>query len=184
VDRGQSIEERTIKVFQGDTQGSLGRTKTRRNRTITKLPQVQEDLDAWYEQTPGWTLVFEENAKPWTANKYAQWRKRVYNPMVEEVLGERIPPYDLCRHAYVSLLLAAGRPLHEIAAEAGPTVAVLSSHYALIIPEFQGKPPVKPEVAIAKARAMTDKALARELAAWRKRRGTLPHDAGAKEPPK
>jgi hypothetical protein len=66
LDRGQSIEERTIKVFQVDTQGRLGRTKT------------QEDLDAWYEQTPGWTLVFEENGKPWTANKYAQWRKRVY----------------------------------------------------------------------------------------------------------
>ena len=59
LNRHASVDERTIKVFQAVTDGKLGPTKTRRNRTVTKVPQLGDDLAGWFDLTPGWTLAFE-----------------------------------------------------------------------------------------------------------------------------
>jgi integrase len=61
-------------------------------------------------------------------------------------------PYDL-RHTCASLMIAAGRPIAEVADHHGHGVDVCTRTYAHVIDPMEGKPPVPVADAIRAARA-------------------------------
>ena len=126
LDRHRSFEEQQVKVFQALVSGRLRSTKTRRNRTVHMLQQLDVECRHLALRTSG-QARFRARWSAWNGSRYSNWRELVYRPVVERVLGERIPPYELGRHVFIALLLAEGRPLAEVAREAGHSVAVLRS---------------------------------------------------------
>jgi integrase len=116
-------------------------------------------------------------AHPGPDADYRNWRTRVFQPTAAAVglatLSRRVAyvtvdgkrrrrvtsrytgprPYDL-RHTAASLLLRdPSYSLPEVAAFLGHDVATLSTHYAHIIAELRGRPPVSVSEAIGEARA-------------------------------
>jgi integrase len=59
--------------------------------------------------------------------------------------------YDL-RHSYVSLLLAEGRAIHYVAAQAGHDAQLTLSTYGHLLAEYADTGRIEPEREIAKAR--------------------------------
>lgn len=66
-------------------------------------------------------------------------------------------PYDL-RHSFASVLIHEGKPLMEIAEQLGHSVETLLRHYAHLIAEMAGEPPIPAEQAILDARVRLDAA--------------------------
>jgi hypothetical protein len=58
-----------------------------------------------------------------------QWSRPFLNPLADPEL-KTARAYDLCRHSYAALQLAALMPLPDLAQIMGHSVAVLSSTYA------------------------------------------------------
>jgi integrase len=66
---------------------------------------------------------------------------------------ERVPRvYDL-RHSYVSLLLAEGRTIHYVAAQAGHDPQLTLSTYGQLLAEYADAGTINAEAEIARARA-------------------------------
>ncbi len=88
----------------------------------------------------------------WLDHDFRNWRKRSFRPATEAIGLVAARPYDL-RHSFASLLIHEGRPLMEIADQLGHSVETLLRHYAHLIAEMTGQPPIPAERAIEKARA-------------------------------
>ena len=74
-----------------------------------------------------------------------------WNPE-REVWDGNFVPYDL-RHTCASLMLAAGRPIVEVAEHLGHGVDVCARTYAHTIETMKGSPVVSVEESIGRARA-------------------------------
>jgi integrase len=160
---GTDINVNTILVSKALSDGEVGPTKTRRDRSVRLCKPLADDLKGY---GPG--LLFPRtDGAPWREHDYNNWRKRVFHVATDKLaLGTTITvgtgltrserfvrpcPYDL-RHSFVSLLLAAQENPITIAAEVGNSPKVLLDVYAHIIHELRGQPSVDPEGEIAKAR--------------------------------
>jgi site-specific recombinase XerD len=83
-------------------------------------------------------LVFPNHAGTfWTDAQFRNWRKRIFAPAAQAAGVEKPHPYAL-RHSFVSLLLAEGATVVEVAAQAGNSPAVVLSTYAHVIAELEG----------------------------------------------
>ena len=81
------------------------------------------------------------------------WKNRVYNPAARRAGLASVRPYDL-RHAFVSLLLAEGRSVVDVAAQAGHAPTMTLDTYAHVMadltapttapPTPRSSPPVHP----------------------------------------
>ncbi len=149
-----------LKVEQRNSLGEVlkGAKSTKRAKRSVLLPAaLVEDLNAWLELVPRGASdpLFPDSATGtfWNEWKYRNWRRREYGPAARGV-GLKVDqdnPYDL-RHVYVSLRLAAGHSLIEVAEAAGHAPSVCSDVYAGVIAEYEGKGPIDWEAEIAKAR--------------------------------
>jgi len=136
------LRERTILVERGVVLGQLKTTKTGRTRTVRLLAPLAADLREWRiarGRPPDDALIFPgANGSAWSDDAWRYWRRRIYTPAARASGLEPVPrPYDL-RHSFVSLLLAEGANVVEIARQAGHSPAVTLSTYAHLFDEAQG----------------------------------------------
>jgi integrase len=133
------IRERTILVEASVSLGTIAETKTRKRRTVRLLVPFAQDLAEWRlgAARPGEeALVFpDRRGEPWTRTTYQNWRRRIYVPAAEEAGIANARPYDL-RHSFVSLLIAEGHNVVDIARQAGHSPTMALNTYAHVFEEF------------------------------------------------
>jgi integrase len=115
------VRERTILVEQSASYGEIKCTKTRSTRSVRMLAPLKHDL-AEHRIREGRPLperfVFPaHDGRRWD-DDWNNWRNRVFRPAVKEAGLTDVRPYDL-RHSFVSLLIAEGRSIVEVARQAG-----------------------------------------------------------------
>ena len=74
-------------------------------------------------------------AAPWTLTAYQNWRRRIYTPAARRRASRSPRPYDL-RHSFVSLLIAEGHNVVEVARQAGHSPTMALDTYAHVFEEF------------------------------------------------
>jgi integrase len=149
------VRERTLLVESAVALGSIESTKTGRRRTVPLLGPLAQDLSEWRlhaGRPEPEALVFPgRDGAPWTPTAYRNWRRRIYAPAAEAAGVERGRPYDL-RHSFVSLLIAEGHNVVEVARRAGHSPTVALDTYAHVFEEFDPAERVNAADRIRKAR--------------------------------
>jgi integrase len=119
--------------------GTISETKTPRRRTVRLLSELADDLNEWRLRSgrpDPRALVFPgHDGRPWTRTAYQNWRRRVYGPAADAAGVEQARPYDL-RHSFVSLLIAEGHNVVEVARQAGHSPKMALDTYAHVFEEF------------------------------------------------
>jgi len=149
------VRSNTLLIEQKLVRGQIiaGQKTARSIRTIKLLGPLAQDLAEYRAQTGATGLLFPKpDGGPWLDHDFRNWRKRNFRPATEAIGLVAARPYDL-RHSFASLLIHEGRPLMEIADQLGHSVETLLRHYAHLIAEMAGQPPIPAERAIEKARA-------------------------------
>jgi integrase len=152
------IRERTILVERAVALGELKTTKTSRTRTVRLLAPLAADLREWrirQGRPRDEALVFPgRGSATWGDDAWRYWRRRVFTPAVKAVgFDSPVRPYDL-RHSFVSLLLAEGANVVEIARQAGHSPTMTLSTYAHLFDEAAGAERVPAEDEIRRARQL------------------------------
>jgi integrase len=152
------VRERTILVERAVALGELKTTKTARTRTVRLLAPLAADLLEWrigQGQPVDDTLVFPaRRGAVWGDDAWRYWRRRIFMPAARAAgLDLPVRPYDL-RHSFVSLLLAEGANVVEIARQAGHSPTMTLSTYAHLFDEAAGGERVSAEDEIRRARQL------------------------------
>ena len=137
--RWAHVRERTLLIEGAVSVGSVEDTKTGRRRTVPIVGPLAQDLGEWrlhVGRPPAEALVFPgHDGEPWTPTAYRNWRRRTYTPAARAAGVEHPRPYDL-RHAFVSLLIAEGHNVVEVARRAGHSPTMTLNTYAHVFEEF------------------------------------------------
>jgi integrase len=149
------VRERTILVEQAASYGEVQSMKTRATRSVRMLAPLKHDL-AEHRIREGRPLderfVFPANdGLPWDDDDWNNWRGRVFQPAVKKVGLSDVRPYDL-RHSFVSLLIAEGRSIVDVARQAGHSATMALDTYGHVFDELDGAEKMNAEAAIWKAR--------------------------------
>ena len=152
------VRERTILVERGLVLGQLKTTKTGRTRTVRLLAPLSADLREWrlaVGRPPDETLIFPgRDGGVWSDDAWRYWRRRVFGPATRAAgLQGPVRPYDL-RHSFVSLLLAEGANVVEVARQAGHSPTMTLSTYAHLFDEQDGAERQSAEQSIRSARQL------------------------------
>ncbi len=134
----RSISARTILIERAVALGELKTTKTGRTRTVRILGPLADDLDTYREATSAATsdIVFPTaTGQLWSDHAWRNWRRRVFQPTARSVGVTGARPYDL-RHSFVSLLIAEGRSIIDVARQAGHSASMTLDTYGHIFDEL------------------------------------------------
>jgi integrase len=149
------IGERTILVERSVSYGEVKSTKTRATRSVRIMAPLKVELAAlrMRDGRPGdERLVFPAyNGRPWDDDDWKNWRRRVFVKAVTQAGLTDVRPYDL-RHSFVSLLIAEGRSIVDVARQAGHSATMALDTYGHVFDELDGAEKIVPEQAILKAR--------------------------------
>lgn len=149
------VRERTLLVEGAVSLGTVESTKTGRRRTVPLVDPLAHDLAEWrlHAGRPGpEALVFPgHDGEPWRVTAYQNWRRRNYTPAARAAGVERPRPYDL-RHSFVSLLIAEGHNVVEVARRAGHSPKMALDTYAHVFEEFDPAERINAADRIRKAR--------------------------------
>jgi integrase len=153
------VRERTILVERALALGRIKATKTGQTRTVRLLAPLAADLTEWrlaQGRPDESTLVFPNRAgSTWSDVTWRNWRRRVFAQAAKEVgLEATARPYDL-RHSFVSLLLAQGATVVEVARQAGHSPTMTLSTYAHLFEELGNTDERSAEDEIRRAREAT-----------------------------
>jgi integrase len=149
------VGERVLLVEQAVSMGVVKETKTRRVRTVRLLAPLRDDLAAQRALRgviDDLQLVIPNSAgTPWSEHQWRNWRRRVFGPaaLAAGVPGAR--PYDL-RHSFVSLLIAEGQNVIDVARQAGHNPTMTLETYGHVFDEFDVADRQPAEQRIAEAR--------------------------------
>jgi integrase len=136
-----AVGERLLLVEQSASMGQLGETKTGAVRTVRLLAPLKDDLAqlrAIHRERPARQLVFPDRAGAvWTDDGWRNWRRRVFAPAAARAGAHGARPYDL-RHSFVSLLIAEGRNVIDVARQAGHSPTMTLQTYGHVFDEFDG----------------------------------------------
>jgi len=150
-----AVRDRTLLIDAAVSVGVVGETKTRRRRTVRLLPPLAADLAEWRlaaGRPPDDALVFPgHDGRPWSPAAYKNWNRRVYRPATAAAGLTSARPYDL-RHSFVSLLIAEGHNVVEVARQAGHSPKMALDTYAHVYEEFDPTERVDAAERIRKAR--------------------------------
>jgi integrase len=154
--RWGDIGERTILVERAISYGEEKSTKTRATRSVRMIKPLKSEL-AKLRMRNGRPdddeLIFPaHDGKLWHEDDWRNWRRRVFVPAAERAGLGRVIPYDL-RHSFVSLLIAEGRSIVEVARQAGHSATMALDTYGHVFDELDGAERITAEQAIRKARA-------------------------------
>ena len=141
-----------------------GRGERRRDRARRRLggggrcgcsPPLGADLAEWRlrgGRPPDDALVFPgHDGQPWSPASYKNWHRRFFRPAIEAAGLAGARPYDL-RHSFVSLLIAEGHNVVEVARQAGHSPKMALDTYAHVFEEFDPTQRVDAAERIRKAR--------------------------------
>lgn len=99
---------------------------------------------------------------------WEDWRTKVFNPARARAAARpgfadlrSATSYQLGRHSFVSLHLAAGRSLTQIANWIGDNVKTVADHYAHLIDEYEDQPAIDIDRELAAAKREAPNALRR-----------------------
>jgi integrase len=153
--RWGDVRDRTILVERALALGDVKSTKTGKTRSVRLLAPLAADLAEWKlasGRPPAEVLVFpRRDGAPWSDFDWRNWRKRVFAPASTEAELDGARPYDL-RHSFVSLLLAEGASVVEVARQAGHSPTMALSTDAHVIEELEGAERRPAEALIRQAR--------------------------------
>jgi integrase len=136
--RWHDVGERTLLVERSVAFGKLKSTKTGKARTVRLLAPLAETLAAWRRTTDRAAptdLVFPApDGSPWNRDRANNWRNRGFADACKAAAVTGVRPYDL-RHSYISLLVAQGATVVEVAQQAGHSPTMALSTYAHLFDE-------------------------------------------------
>ncbi len=136
--RWNRVGARSLSVEGSIALGQEKRTKTGRSRAVRLLAPLAQDLAEWREagsRSGQRELVFPRpDQRPWMPDDWKRWRRRVFQPAARSVGLEGARPYDL-RSSFVSLLIAEGRTVLDVALQAGHGAETCLRHYARLFAE-------------------------------------------------
>jgi hypothetical protein len=131
--RWNDVGERTMLVERSVAFGELKSTKTGKARTVRLLAPLTESLATWRKSTTRsepTDLVFPgPDGSPWSLDRVNNWRG----------------------HSFVSLLIAQGANVVDMAAQAGHSATMALSTYAHLFEEHRGGHAVSAEDTIRAA---------------------------------
>jgi integrase len=134
-----AVGARSLLVEQCVSMGQLKSTKTGRTRTIRLLRPLIEDLDQHRTaQRPSdeESLVFPHvRGGLWSDGDWRNWRRRAFKDASRAAGRADSRPYDL-RHSFVSLLIAEGQSVIDVARQAGHNPTMTLSVYGHVFDEF------------------------------------------------
>ncbi len=150
------IRDHTILVEQAISFGEIKTTKTGQRRTVRLLAPLAADLNTWRltcGRPNGDTLVFPgRTGQPWSDDAWRAWRRKTFSAAAKAAGATTATPYHL-RHSYVSLILAEGKTVIEVARQAGHSPTICLTTYAHLIDDLAGSVLTSAEAAIREARA-------------------------------
>jgi len=128
-----NVRGRTLLIDRAQSDEGLKDTKTGGTRSVRLLAPLAADLAAWRLASGplvGEALVFPtRDGELWRDHDWANWRRRVFDPLAATAGVSGMRPYDL-RHAFCSLLIGEGLSVVEVARQAGhaPTMTLAREH--------------------------------------------------------
>jgi integrase len=154
--RWHDLGERTLLVERSVAFGQLKPTKTGQTRTVKLLPPLIDTLAAWRRAThrnaPTDLFFPAPDGSPWSLDRVNNWRKRTFANAAAAAGVRAARPYDL-RHSYISLLIAEGTTVVEVARQAGHSPTMTLSTYAHLFDEFREADRTSAEDLVRAARA-------------------------------
>lgn len=157
----EDIGERTILVERALSLGEVKGTKTRSSRTVRLVGPLKADLSAFRMQigvpNQDEPIFSARSGGYWSDNGWRNWRQRVFHPAAEAAGIANVRPYDL-RHSFVSLLIAEGRSIVDVARQAGHSPTMALDTYGHVFDELDGGEQLRAEDAIREARAALSRA--------------------------
>jgi integrase len=158
------VGEPTILVERAVSHGEVKSTKTRATRSVRLVRPLKSELAKLRMQNgrpDDEQLIFPaHDGQPWQEDDWRNWRRRIFEPAVERAGLGRVRPYDL-RHSFVSLLIAEGRSIVDVAGQAGHSPTMALDTYGHVFDELDGAQRISAEQAIRKARAKARATLVR-----------------------
>ena len=152
----EDIGERTILVERALSLGEVKGTKTRSSRTVRLVGPLKADLNAFRMQlgvpNQDEPIFSARSGGYWSDNGWRNWRQRVFHPAAEAAGIANVRPYDL-RHSFVSLLIAEGRSIVDVARQAGHSPTMALDTYGHVFDELDGGEQLRAEDVIREARA-------------------------------
>jgi integrase len=147
------VGKRALHVGRSLSGGAEKRTKTGAMRSVRLLAPLAEDLVAWRKaSTQPSGLVFPRpSGAPWSDDDWSNWRHRTFQANADAIGRLKARPYDL-RHSFVSLLIAEGRTVIDVAGQAGHSPETCLRYYAHLFAEFDPAVRVAAEEEVRKAR--------------------------------
>jgi integrase len=137
--RWHDLGERTLLIERSVAFGQFKPTKTASTRSVRLLAPLKEDLLNWRAHTSrgkDLDLIFASpDGSPWNDDRVRNWRKREFAEAAEHANVGHARPYDL-RHSFVSLLIAQGATVVEVARQAGHAPTMTLSTYAHLFDEL------------------------------------------------
>jgi integrase len=134
-----SVGARTIVVEQAASMGQLKETKTRRTRSVRLLAPLVNDLcelrRASQDPTPSALVFPDARGDAWSEDAWRNWRRRAFRRAADSAGAAGARPYDL-RHSFVSLLIAEGRSIIDIARQAGHSATMTLDTYGHVFDEI------------------------------------------------
>jgi len=152
--RLEDIQGKRMLIERAVSDGEFKPTKTRRNRAASVPEPVIHDLNQWTMsggRRKGLVWPRALDGHPWRQSNWDNWRRRHFAEAVKAADLGGLVPYDL-RHVAVSLRIAAGRPITEIASDMGHSVATCANDYSHMIESLRGQPVRSVEAMIRDAR--------------------------------
>ena len=153
-----NVREHTLLVEQAAAFGHLKTTKTGQRRTVRLLAPLAHDLNQWRlasGRPHADALVFPgRGGTPWSDDAWRFWRRKIFQPAAQAAGAPDATPYHL-RHSYISLLIAEGKTIVEVAQQAGHSPTVCLSTYAHVIDELAQDEHRSAETEIKRARDST-----------------------------
>lgn len=130
-----------VSITKALTDGFHKETKTGHPRVCDLPTPVAHDIREWQlslgrRRGPIWPRA--KDGQPWRQHDWDNWRRRRFQPVAREVGLSEFVPYDL-RHTAASLMIAAGRPITEVAAQLGHSPQVCAGTYAHLIERLRGR---------------------------------------------
>lgn len=135
------VGQRTLLIERSVAFGQLKPTKTNSTRTVRLLGPLADDLAAWRQaarRSAPTDLVFPSpDGSPWNADRARNWRKQRFREAATTAGVPDARPYDL-RHSFISLLIAQGATVVEVARQAGHAPTMTLNTYAHLFDELEG----------------------------------------------
>ena len=150
--RWRDISNRTILVEKALSLGVVKDTKTRASRSVRLLSPLAADLREW-RLASGLSgedaLLFPaHDGREFSEDDWRNWRRRVFLPAAAVIglTGAKL------RHSFVSLLIAEGTKVIEVARQAGHSPTMTLEMYGHVFEESTGAEHGSAEEAIWAAR--------------------------------